>query len=81
MEIPGSGSLLRRLVIARGAARFAVHKAIRAEADINDGLAEAAVFFAFAAVLRLFALCTVILGVTGSGAHEANLARHGGSLK
>jgi|SRR5580692_3438988 hypothetical protein len=56
-------------VLAGGAAGFAVHEAVVANADIDHRLAEAAKFFALAGTFRLFALRTFVSGGTGSGAH------------
>jgi len=56
------GQLIRSLVVAGGAAGFAVHETILAEADFEGGLAEAAVLVAFAAVFRSLALSATVLG-------------------
>jgi hypothetical protein len=77
-EIPDSHPrLFRRFVIAGGATGLAIHEAVRADADVENSLAEAAVLLAFAAVFGLFALCAAISGGTGCGAHGANVARGG----
>lgn len=65
------------LVVAGFAARFAIHKAVSANADVDDGLAEATEFFALARAFRLFALCASVFGRAGSGAHKVNVARAG----
>jgi hypothetical protein len=62
------------LVIACSTAGLAVKKSVGAEADVNHGLAEAAVFFALASRLGLLALGAANLGGTGSGAHKDNVA-------
>ena len=69
------GCLVRGLVVARGAAGFAVEEAVGAKADVKHGLAEAAVLLALAAAFRLLALRADDLAATGSGTHEANLSR------
>lgn len=73
--------LVRGFIVAGSAAGLTIHEAVGTDADIHEGLAEAAILFAFAAALGLFALRAKILGVTGCGAHGANVARGGGSLK
>ena len=73
--------LLRSLVVASFAAGFAIHQAIGANADIEDGLAETAVLFALATIFRLFALRATVLCVAGSGAHGANVALSAGAPK
>ena len=60
-------------VVAGAAAWFAVHQAVFAKANINDGLAEDAVFFALTLMLRLLALRAANFAGTGSGAHKANV--------
>lgn len=69
------GTLLRCLVIASGAAGFAVHQAVGADADVEHCLAKAAILLALAVGFRLLTLRTTVLRGTGSGTHEANLAR------
>lgn len=64
----------RGFVIAGGAARFAVHQTIVAEANVYDRLAQYAVLLADAGTFRLFALGAMKLGSTGSGAHQVILA-------
>jgi hypothetical protein len=65
----------RGLVVASGAAGFAVHEAVRANADVDDGLAEAAEFFALAIGFGLFTLRAARLDLCVSVTHEANVAR------
>ena len=71
--------LARGLVIAGGAAGFAVHEAVLADADFEYGLAEAAVLVALALVLDHFALGTTAFGGTGSRGHRNNVALPGGA--
>jgi len=66
-------NLIGHFVVAGAAARFAVHQAILAKANINDGLAEDAVFLALALMLGLLALRAADFAGTGSGAHKTNL--------
>ena len=63
----GSPLVAARLVVAGGAAGFAVHQAVGADAGIDYRLAEAAELFAFTLIFRLFALCAAVFGVAGSG--------------
>jgi hypothetical protein len=67
------GRLTRGLVIAGGAAGFAVHQAVLANADFEHGLAKAAVLLALALVFGHFALCATVFGVAGSGGHISNV--------
>jgi len=62
------------LVIACGAARFAIHEAVSAEPHIDNGLTEATIFFAKATAFRLLTLGAAKFGLTGCGAHGSNLA-------
>jgi hypothetical protein len=73
--------LVGGFVVAGLAAVLAVHQAIGANADVRHGLAEAAEFVAIAGSFGQVALCTVVFGRTGSGAHENNVARIGGPRK
>jgi hypothetical protein len=73
--------LVSALVIAGLAAIFAVHQPVVAKADVLDGLAEAAEFFAVTRTRDLVALSASIFGGTGSGAHKGNVARTGGQRK
>lgn len=77
----GNRLLVRGLVVAGFTTGCAVEEAVGTEADVNHGLAQAAVLLALAAVFRLFALCAAVFGRTGSGAHESNVARIGDTLK
>ena len=75
IRIDSRAELIRgSLVVARGAARLAVQEAISAEPHIDNGLTEAAVFFAHTTAFRLFTLGAAKLGRTGCGAHASNLA-------
>ena len=73
--------LVGGFVIAGLAAIFAVHQPVAAEADVLDGLAEAAEFFAVTRTSDLVALSAAIFGGTDSGAHKGNVARTGGQRK
>ena len=66
-------NLIGHFVVAGAAAWFAVHEAVLAKANINDGLAEDAVFLALALMLGLLALRAADFAGTGSGAHKGNL--------
>jgi hypothetical protein len=65
--------LIGHFVVAGAAAGFAVHQAVFAKADINDGLAEDTVFLALTLMLGLLALRAADFAGTGLGAHKANL--------
>lgn len=67
--------LVGGFVIAGLPARFAVHEAIVADADIELGLAEAAELIALALVFRHFALRAAVFAVGGSGGHRNKVAR------
>jgi hypothetical protein len=69
--------LARGLVIAGGAAGFAVHEAVLADADFEHGLAEAAVLVALALIFRHFALGAAAFGGTRSRGHRNNVALRG----
>ena len=77
----GNFCLVGGLVVAGGAARFAVHQAVVADAGIDDGLAQAAELFALARSFGLFALGAFEAGGAGSGAHTLNVARPNGGVK
>jgi hypothetical protein len=64
----------RSFVVARGAARLAVHQAISTKPHIDHGLTEAAIFLAHATRFGLFTLGAAKFGGTGCGAHAFNLA-------
>jgi hypothetical protein len=68
-------------VIARFAAGLAVIQAILAQADFHQRLAEAAVFFAVAAVFRHLALHAAVLPVCRRGGHGRTVARPAGKRK
>jgi hypothetical protein len=70
--------LVGSFVVAGDAAGFAVHEAVLADADFEDGLAETAVLVALALVFRHLALGATGLGVAGSCGHENNVALSGG---
>jgi hypothetical protein len=66
-------NLIGHFVVAGAAAGFAVHQAVFAKTNINDGLAEGAVFLALTLMLGLLALRAADFAGAGSGAHKANL--------
>jgi hypothetical protein len=66
--------LFGSFVITSLAARFAVHQAVGADANIDNCLAKTAVFFAFAGIFGSLTLRAAIAGRTSSGAHENTLA-------
>ena len=68
------GGLIASLVVAGFAAGVAVHQAIRANANVDHGLAETAVFFALATVFRLLTLGATVSCGAGSGTHGANVS-------
>jgi len=72
--IVGGGVSARGFVVAGDAAGFAVHEAVLANADLEYGLAEAAVLIALALFFRHFALSAAVFGLAGSGGHSHNLA-------
>jgi hypothetical protein len=71
---PRLPNLVRRLVVARRAARLAVHQTVVANADVNCRLAETAKLLAFAGALRLLALRASIFRSSSAGAHNDNVA-------
>ena len=73
----GTLLLLCDFVVAGGAAGLAVHQSVMADADIEHGLAEAAVLVALALTLRHFALGATGFGLAGSGGHEEMVALGG----
>src|SRR4029077_14249718 len=75
----GTPRLVRSLVFAGGAARFAIQKAITAEAYFHHGLAETAKLLAFALSFLHFTLGAAVFGSTGSGRHAANLTLREGA--
>lgn len=75
------GKLVRGFVVAGGAARFAIHQAIGANAHIDHRLAQAAILLALAASFGLLALCAATLRRTGSSAHGMNVPRECEHLK
>ena len=77
----GQLSLVRCLVVAGGAAGFAVQEAVVAQADVERCLAEAAEFFTLTRSFELLTLSAFVLGGTGSVAHESNVARRTSSRK
>jgi hypothetical protein len=66
-SLSAARSFVRGPIVAGGAAGFAVHQAVLAEADFKHGLAEAAVLIALALVFRHFTLSTTVFGAAGSG--------------
>jgi hypothetical protein len=64
----------RRLVVAGLAARFAIHEAVAANANVNHCLAKATEFLAFAGAFRVLALGAAVFCGTASGTHAANVA-------
>jgi len=73
--------LVRGFVVAGCAAGLTIQQPVGAESNINQRLAQAAIFFAIATALRLVALRATVFGGTGSGAHGANVARRTGDRK
>src|SRR5579862_2665770 len=67
--------LVGGLVLAGGAAGFAVHQSIFTNTHINYGLTKNAVLLALTGAFGLLALHTANFRVAGSGAHKANVAR------
>lgn len=57
------------LIVAGGAAGFAVEQSVGAESNVNHRLAKTTVFLALAGGLGLLALHAFIFGRTSSGAH------------
>ncbi|MGA8216253.1 MAG: alpha/beta hydrolase [Candidatus Sulfotelmatobacter sp.] len=70
----GGPGLARGFIVAGDAAGLAVHEAVRAEANIEHGLAEATILVALALVFRLLALGATVFGGAGSSGHRGNLA-------
>ena len=68
-------ALVRRLIVAGLAARFAVHQTVSTHANVGHCLAQTAKFLALAEVFGLLALCATISGGAGSAGHGANVAR------
>ncbi len=66
----GCCRLIGRFVIAGGAAGFAVHEAVGADADVAAGLAEAAEFLTVALAFRSFALEAAEFGGAGCSGHR-----------
>jgi hypothetical protein len=69
-----SGIGVGGFVVAGGAAGFAVHESVFADADVELGLAEDAEFVAVALVFRHFALAAAKFGGGGSVGHGSNVA-------
>ena len=67
------GRLFRRLVIAGGAAVFAVEEAVGAKTDAEFGLAKHAELFARTIFLGLLALCAEHPAAGWFGGHEVSL--------
>jgi len=68
--------LIRSLVVACRPAWFTIHQSVRAQADINDRLTQAAILFTEAAGFGLLALHATGFGRTGSGTHAGNVSFH-----
>jgi hypothetical protein len=66
-------SVVGGFVVAGGAAGFAVHEAVFADANVELRLAEDAELIAVAVILRQFALAATKFGVAGSGGHGSNV--------
>ena len=77
LTVVQEADLVRGFVVAGEAAGLAVHEAVLADADFEYGLAEAAVFIAFALVFCHFALGAAVFGGAGSGRHRNNVALRG----
>jgi hypothetical protein len=71
---PAVGCLIGGFVIAGGAAGFAVHETVLANADLEYGLAEAAELIALALLFGHFTLGALVFG---SGGHSRMLAPGG----
>ncbi len=56
------------------AAGVAIHQAVRADANVELRLTEAAELVADALVFRHFTLAAAVLGMAGSGGHSNNVA-------
>lgn len=65
----------RGFVVAGVAARFAIHKAVLADANFEHRLAKAAVLIALALFFGHFALGATVFGAADSGGHKGNVAR------
>ena len=72
MRVQGA-DLVGGFVVAGGAAGFAVHEAVFADADVELRLAEDAELIAVAVILRHFALAATKFDVAGSGRHGSNV--------
>ena len=70
---PAWTCLVPGLIVAGGAARFAVHQAVGAKTDVEDRLTQKAELLALAAALGLFTLRAANFRGTGSGAHGATI--------
>jgi hypothetical protein len=68
-----SGIGVGGFVVAGGAARFAVHESVFADADVELRLTEAAELITIALVFRHFALAATKFGVAGSGGHGSHV--------
>jgi hypothetical protein len=69
-----SGIAIRGFVVAGGAAGYAVHEAVFADADIELRLAQDAELVALALIFHHLALAAAKFDVSGSGGHGTNLA-------
>ena len=73
--------LLGGLIVAGGAAGFAIQQAVVAKANVDHGLAQTAELFALTRTFGLFALRAFVFGGSGSGAHESTVACGGSTAK
>jgi hypothetical protein len=69
-----SGVGVGGFVVAGGAAGFAVHESVFADADVKLGLAEDAELIAVAVIFRHFALAAAEFDGGGSVGHGTNVA-------
>jgi hypothetical protein len=74
LTLDQAAELAGGFVVAGGAAGFAVHEAIFADADIELRLAQDAELVALALIFHHFALAATKFGVTRSHGHESNVA-------
>lgn len=73
--------LVGSFVVAGMAAGVAIHQAVRADANVELRLTEAAELVADALVFRHLALAATVLGVAGSGGHSNNCSAGGNRWK
>jgi hypothetical protein len=70
-------TLVGGFIIAGFAAGIAVHETVVANADVERGLAKAAIFVALALRFGHFALSATVFGLAGSGGHSNNANAEG----